>query len=357
MAFDNYTAPPKTISPSVISGPMPATGIAPKDMSKTVSSAGSTGTTRGTTPLGSPGSSMGTAGGSTSTTNTNSTTTTNSTDINETLSRVQNMDDASLAALNKLIAQLEGGGTPEMLADRMNKMAAIATAQQQQQAYSKEAAFADAKGAMDAQTRQVMESLLPSLTRSAEGSGSSRNSMRALLEQQGAQRAAESASVVGLKAATDYGQVQNGISSILAQLVALKDPAADALLSALGIAKGAVQTNNTKTVATHQGVSNTVGRSVTNTANNAPTSVGITPGTLGGSGGSGGYSSAPVGAMPRPPAPVPQMSFYGNFNPSNPGGFTSDIYGSSGQTMADYLGLPPADASFADQFTFRPPGT
>lgn len=325
MAFDNYTAPVTPVIATVRKPTLRGTTTGGSTTATSSGIAGSSGTSK--PPLATLGA--GPAGGGNTTTSTGTSTT-------QTNSTVQNMDDESLAALNTLIAQLQGGGTPEMLADRAARLKAIASAQAQQAAYSKDAAMRDAQGTMDQQTRKVMEQLLPSLTRSAEGAGTSQNALRALLMQKGANEAAESASALGLKAATDYGQVQNGVSSILAQLVSMKDPAADALLAALGIAKGAVQNTN--------GTSTTT-QSSTGTATNP--SVGIA---------SGNFNSGPVFGTAAPMRansitnfnPNDTMSAYGNFNPSvGISGLSGLSYGTSGQTMGQYLG-----GSFADQFTF-----
>lgn len=147
-----------------------------------------------------------------------------------------NMDPASLAALTALIAQLSGGGGNQQSADLQQE---IATNRASREDYSKNAAFTDAQGAMGAQMRKMLEQLLPSITRSAEGSGTSQNSLRALLTQDAAAKAAEGGASLGLQAATQYGGINANLSQILAGLVSQDDPATKALLAALSIAKGA----------------------------------------------------------------------------------------------------------------------
>lgn len=279
-AYDNYAATP-VANGGVFQFAAPTTGA------KTGSGGGSTTTTNGT---------------STTNSSQNQTTNTRETNTQNTHSTVKNMTDESLAALDKLIKQLEGGGTDNMLQDRAARLKAIQDAQYQQQGYSKAAAMSDARGAMDAETARALNQILPSITRSAEGAGTSKNSMRALMTQNAASNAAQGAATIGIKAAADYGQVSNGISAILAQLVAMKDPAADALLAALNISKGAVQTTDSTTNSVRdlfsnvhtQGTSTTNSNQVSNTVNTAPVQQqGLAPSAFAGS------NFAPSSAVPK----------------------------------------------------------
>lgn len=336
---------------------MPGTTAAPAGQPKVFDNYAATPSSWGGNSLG-LGSTMfggGNVGGNTgpSTTTNNSSATNTASDsqtttheTNTSHTHVQNMDDASLAALDKLIAQLQSGGTDAMLVDRANRLAAVLSAQQQQAAYSKDAAFKDARGAMDQQTRQIMQSILPQMTRSAEGAGTSQNSLRALLQQQASSQAAEAASTIGLKAASDYGQVANGISSILAQLVAIKDPAADALLSALGIAKGAVQDSTTTENKDGWSKTHTTGSSITNGTSTTMTNPGMATGISPGGGGSsyGAQSYAPQ--APRTTAAFNPNDMMMSFGPAYSTGLSGtntgsngfgNSYGESGQGIAGYL--------------------
>lgn len=224
---------------------------------KNVSQTGSSNTAASTTGNSSTTGESTTNGSSSTVKNTNSTTNT------------QNMTGSSLAALETLIQQMLGGGSPEMarLAAERQQQANIST--QQQQAYSKENAFADAQGLMAQTMRQTLEKLVPGINRAAAGAGTSQGSMRALLLQQAAESAAQNASAAGLGAAVNYGQVANGagntVSSILGQS---NDAATQALIQALGIARGAVSTSTT----TGQETSNTDSTSNTNSSSNTNTS-------------------------------------------------------------------------------------
>jgi hypothetical protein len=155
---------------------------------------------------------------------------------------VSNMNNRSLAALEALIASLAGGGTSAQRGDRAARTQAVQRTAASQEDYSKNAAFADAQAAMQAQMRQALATLLPQLVRSAEASGTSQNALRALMTQQGAAQAAEGAAALGLKAAVDYGNVNSSLGSVLERLTTGADPAQQALIQALNVAKGAQTT-------------------------------------------------------------------------------------------------------------------
>jgi hypothetical protein len=176
----------------------------------------------------------------------------------------QNMPQASLAALEALITQLMSGGTPQMK-EELNRVAyEMAQARGLRSEYSKSAAFNDASGAMAQTLRQSLEKMLPSIHRAAEGSGTSANSMRALLLQDAATRSSEAASAIGLKAAVDYGNISTNLTNALATLAGKSDPVTAALINALNISKGSVTNTQEDSSSYTQGstVSNTTGSSV-----------------------------------------------------------------------------------------------
>lgn len=158
-----------------------------------------------------------------------------------------NMSPESLAALELLIAQLMGGGTQDMANQEAIRQTEINRTRAQQASYSKDAAFADAQGAMAAQLVAALQKTLPTITRGAEAAGTSQNSMRALLAQDAAGQAAEGAATVGLNAATQYGQISSALAGVLANMTQPNNAATKALLDALNIAKGAVQTTTETT--------------------------------------------------------------------------------------------------------------
>lgn len=252
-----------------------------------------------TTTSGNQSSSQNSSGQQDTTSNstTNSSSTTNS--------RTQNMTSSSLAALETLIATLMGGGTQQMAEDRAQRQSMTNRTIQQQAGYSKEAAFLDAQGAMSQQSRRTMEQLIPSITRAAEGAGTSGNSMRALLLQDAANKAAESASALGLKASVDYGGISAAYAGVLEKLTQPDNTAMNALLNALSIAKGAVQNTTSQTTGTsttNTNSSTTTTGSVNSTQETNQTAT-TTPNSAGGNGTNG---SATTGSGNN------AMSSYGN---------------------------------------------
>ena len=142
------------------------------------------------------------------------------------------------AALKQLIEQLLGGGTAEQRAEQIRRLEEVQNVRGQRADYTKAAAFADAKGAQNQQSRLAMEKLIPSIMAAAQGAGTSQSSMRALLMQDAANKAAESAAALGLKASVDYGNISGGMNQVLEALTRQGNPITDALLKALEISKG-----------------------------------------------------------------------------------------------------------------------
>lgn len=207
------------------------------------------------------GSTSGTTGGTSSGTSTqNGTSTTNQT--------TTNLDGSGLAALQQLIAQLARGGTPEMLAQKAQRTQEINSVRATRSGYSKDAAFSDAHGAVAQQMRKVLESLIPSISRASEDAGSSGGALRALLVQDAGNKAAESSAALGLKAATDYGNINANFSQVLEALTRSDPSATNALVGALGVAKGATTTTNgtTTNTGTTTNSGTTSGTSNTNTS-------------------------------------------------------------------------------------------
>lgn len=284
------------------------------------------------------------------TSNTNQTT--NSSQVQNTNQQVQNMTPADQAALDQLIQQLMGGGTQQMADDRARRIAEIQALQAQRSGYSRANAFTDAQGAMSQQLRLAMEQLMPALTRAAEGAGTSQNSMRALLLQKGANQAAESSAAIGLKAASDYGNVSNGTSQVLAALLNKDDPSVAALIQALGVSKGSVQ--NTQGTTTTVGSSNTQGTTSTNQITNGvsqnsggtQTTQYAAPGQTipsGSSVGTIGYTN-PLGLSDS------AMDYLNNggYNPIGNSSFGTRASGSDAYDLSQLLN----NSRYTDQFTF-----
>ncbi|WCD44276.1 putative structural protein [Polaromonas phage Tiera] len=194
----------------------------------------------------------------------NSTTTQNgsSSSTQNTSTKQQNMTPEAMSALNQLILQLATGGTPELKAQNAARDAQLGTLQNSQQAYSKDAAFADAQGLMAQTMKDALAKLLPTINAGSLGAGASQSSMRALLTQKAAQDAATAASAQGLGAAVSYGGVANGIGGNINQLLSIADPVTAALLASLNTAKGAVS-NSQGTTTTNGTTSSTTNQATT----------------------------------------------------------------------------------------------
>jgi hypothetical protein len=171
----------------------------------------------------------------------------------------QNMDPKSLAALEVLIQQLVQGGTPEQRASQAQRDYEIGAVRQQRADYSKEAAFADASGAMNAKVADVLRQLMPGLTRAAEGAGASKGALQALAIQEATNRAAQDAAALGLQASVNYGGIAANMSGILEGLTRQTDPVTQSLLAALNVAKGAV--SNTQSSETSSSTAKQTGSS------------------------------------------------------------------------------------------------
>lgn len=147
------------------------------------------------------------------------------------------------AQIAELIRLLQGDGTEEQQRERAAREAETERTRALQSNYTKEAAFADSKGAVEAQLRQALEAMSGTLTRATEGAGTSQSSMRALLAQQGATQSAESAAKVGLEAAVSYGQLSASLANTLESLTRPTNIQTNSLLQALGLAQNAYQEN------------------------------------------------------------------------------------------------------------------
>lgn len=226
--------------------------IPPADKNETGSSSGaSTGASTGTS----------TSSG-TSQSNTNQTQTSNQT--------TKNMDPASLAALNQLIQALMGGGTADMKKQRAVRDNERQTVGNMREGYSKGAAFTDAQGLIAQQMRRALEQMLPSISRAAEDAGSSGGALRALLMQDAADKASESSSALGVKTAVDYGNISSNLSQVLERLTTPDNSVTQALIGALGVAKGAT-VNTTGTVNTVGSTTGSENKTITENKSNVNT--------------------------------------------------------------------------------------
>ncbi len=160
-------------------------------------------------------------------------------------SNTQNMTASALGALDTLIKGLMSGSKEGALAgldqSRQQWNAAVTNAAQLQSDYSKSAAFADSDAAVSATLAEGIEQAMPAITAGIDAAGTSGSAMSALLTQKAATDSAREAAKLGLSSAIQYGQINVEAGRTLAGLVESGDPTVTALLSVLGIAKGAVQ--------------------------------------------------------------------------------------------------------------------
>ena len=222
------------------------------------------------------GTSTGTSSGTSTSTGSGATAGTSTTNSSQ---QTQNMDPKSLAILNQLIQQLLGGGTADMQNQRRTRDKARNDAQGMRGEYSKSAAFSDSQGLVSQQMRRALEQLVPSISRAAEDAGSSGGALRALLMQDAANKAAESSSALGVKTAVDYGNIASNLTQVLERFTTVDNSTTQALLGALGLAKGAtVNTTGTSTTNTAGTTTEnkTIAENKTNTNNESKASTGIT---------------------------------------------------------------------------------
>lgn len=165
---------------------------------------------------------------------------------------VRNMSKSALAALDQLIAGLNSGGGNSQAAQnaqflRDQWMEQLQASNQLRSDYSKSAAFTDSEGAANAALAKALEESMPVISAGIDAAGTSGGSMSALLTQQAAEDAARMAASLRLDAAISYGQIAANALNTGAGLVNQGDPVMNALLDALGIAKGSVQQGSTST--------------------------------------------------------------------------------------------------------------
>lgn len=171
------------------------------------------------------------------------------------------------------------GGTIAQKALEKERMTEIQRNRVTQDKYSKEAAFADAKGLANYFTRILTEQQLPGILRGAEGSGASQGTTRALLTQQAIARNAEGAAKVGIDAAAAYGNVNVSLANVLEELTK-NDPnsIANQLLQALNISKGIETSGSSATSgSTTQNTTGTQNQTTVNSGNTQVTNKQVNP--------------------------------------------------------------------------------
>jgi hypothetical protein len=142
------------------------------------------------------------------------------------------------AVLDTLLATLASGGTAQQKYEQATRKKVTEETLRNKQSYSKEAAMEDSELVMQQNMRRALQQVLPELVRSAEGAGTSQNSLRALLTQDAAVQAAQSSAALGLDAAARYGGIDANLTAVLERLTEGNDPTAQLLIQALQVAKG-----------------------------------------------------------------------------------------------------------------------
>ena len=142
-------------------------------------------------------------------------------------------------ALDTLIQQLLGGGTPEQKKNSKERDLVTAMVQDLLQQYSKQQAFTDASGLMALNLKRSQEANAPAIAKSIEGAGTSASAMQGLLATNLANDSALAASALGAEQAKAYGGIQTNLGSLLENLSRPDNTIITALNNALNTAKGA----------------------------------------------------------------------------------------------------------------------
>jgi hypothetical protein len=182
---------------------------------------------------------------------------TSSSGVSTTSFDVDTISPAGRQALDRLIGQLQGGGTPEQQKNRQLILGQVQNLESLSRQYSRQNAFADAEGLVSQTLRRAMETALPTILQAQAAAGTSGDALSALLTQDLATRSSESAAAQGLGAATDYGQILAQLQGQKTQAVtSLEDTVTQALLQALqtdvGSQKRGTETTRTKQKGTQQ---------------------------------------------------------------------------------------------------------
>lgn len=271
-----------------------------------------------------------TSGSTNTSTSGSSNTSTRGNSSTTTTTNTQNMSSTALAALDSLINSLttggidrggafggKKGGGDQAAQLREEWLAELSANRQIRSDYSKEAAFADAEGATNAAISKALLETMPTVTAGIDAAGTSGSALSALLAQQNAQAAADQAATLSLQAAISYGQIQNNASNTLAELVKSGDPATNALLEALGVAKGSVtkgttteNTSSSQNSSTNSSQNTTTTGTQNSTQNTGPSTTTTTPTT----------------AVANPSTKVA----VGNTTVNTPSSYRSTIYGTAG---------------------------
>lgn len=150
-----------------------------------------------------------------------------------------NMDAASFAALQELIAQLSAGGTTEQKVANARRDQTRQLVEQLLGQISPNMAFEESKGLMALNLQQALERNMPAIQKAIEGAGTSSSSMQGVLSQQMARDAALAAAALGGQQAAQYAAQRSNLANTLENLTRPTNDITKALMEALQLSKGA----------------------------------------------------------------------------------------------------------------------
>lgn len=166
----------------------------------------------------------------------------------------------AIAALNALIATLQGGGSDENKNIAKAREEEIGRARQLQGQFSPEMARATGNSLIAKAISDALAQLIPGITAASEGAGTSKGSMRALLTQKAAEHGAIEGAALGANLSTAYGGLQANFEQTLNELTKQDPNGPLAQLAQLIIgSKGIVESGVTSSSGTSQTVGNKQG--------------------------------------------------------------------------------------------------
>ena len=129
-----------------------------------------------------------------------------------------NSTPEAIAALNKLLATLAGGGDANQQTISNERVAEIGRARKLQGQFSPDAAEAGGNALISKAIKDALLTLMPQITAASEGAGTSKGSMRALLTQQAGEKGATEGAALAANLGVQYGTLQSQFENTLAEL-------------------------------------------------------------------------------------------------------------------------------------------
>ena len=159
----------------------------------------------------------------------------------------QSLNPFAQAQLDKLLAQLGSGGTPEQQAALLKQAQTQALIQNLLQTYSPEAARIDASGASNLAMAQAYEKALPQITAAINAAGSSGGGAQTGIAQKMQRDAALAADAATTNLRSTYAGATTNLSQVLANMAnnPLGMNISKTLVDALGIAPKSTATGST----------------------------------------------------------------------------------------------------------------